>query len=155
MNIRPAQLSDLEELKDIEQEIIKYERQFADNLKNDPISYYDLKDLILRDDALVLVIEADKVIIATGYGLVKQSVDYKIPSRYVYLGFMYVAPRYRGTGLNGKLLDHFESWAKEQEIHEMQLDVYAENKNALRAYKKKNFQPDLLTMRMTIVGANL
>ncbi|MDA8698810.1 GNAT family N-acetyltransferase [Flavobacteriaceae bacterium] len=146
--IRAAQITDIETLKEFEQGVIAYERPFASNLKKDPISYYDLKDLIARTDAQLLVLLIKNKIVASGYALIKKSPPYKNPEFYAYLGFMYVAPSHRGEGLNGILCKELIEWAKKQNITEVQLDVYAENESALSAYKKIGFKPDLLKMRL-------
>jgi GNAT superfamily N-acetyltransferase len=60
---------------------------------------------------------------------------------------MYVLPKFRGKGINGKIIDNLINWAKERNLTEIQLDVYANNESALNAYKKRSFKPDLLKMR--------
>ena len=146
--IRTAVLEDLETLKEFEQEIISYERPFAPNLKKNPIIYYDIKDLIVRADAEVLVVVVDKLLVGSGYALIKKSPPYKDPKHYAYLGFMYVVPDHRGKGLNGALCTKLIDWTKDRNITEVQLDVYAQNKSALDAYTKIGFKPDLLKMRL-------
>ena len=71
VNIRKALSKDLNTLKEIEQEIIKFERPFDPNLKQDPIEYYDLLELIQREDAQVLVATIDGEIVGSGYALIK------------------------------------------------------------------------------------
>ena len=73
IHMREARLIDLPDLKAFEQEIIGYERSVAQNLKIDPITYYDIKELIQRDDAQVLVATVGNKIIASGYTLAKNS----------------------------------------------------------------------------------
>ncbi len=148
IQLREADLKDLQTLKLIEQEVIKYERPYAPNLKDDPITYYDLEDLIKRKDAQVLVAVIDNEIVGSGYAQIENSVVYKKPEKYVYLGFMYVAPNYRGKGINGKLTKRLIAWANRQNISEIQLDVYADNTSAINAYSKVGFRPDLLKMRL-------
>ena len=46
VEFREAEIADLPTLKNFEQEVIRYERPFAPNLKDDPISYYYLADLM-------------------------------------------------------------------------------------------------------------
>ena len=150
LHIRKAEIKDLNTLKDFEQEIIKFERPFAPNLKKDPIEYYDLLELIQREDAQVLVATVDGELVGSGYALIKNSLPYKNPKQYAYLGFMYVSPKFRGQRINGKVIDGLLEWAKEKKITEIQLDVYAENKIALNAYERRGFKPDLLKMRMNI-----
>ena len=147
MEIREAKIEDLDSLKLFEQEVIKYERPFAPNLKNDPIQYYDLVDLIEREDARIIAATIDGEIVGSRYALIKNSELHKKPKQYAYLGFMYVLPKFRGKGINGKIIDNLINWAKERNLTEIQLDVYANNESALNAYKKRSFKPDLLKMR--------
>ncbi|MDB9988983.1 GNAT family N-acetyltransferase [Flavobacteriaceae bacterium] len=146
--IREAVQDDLEILQEFEQGVIQYERPFAPKLKEDPIVYYDIQNLIERDDTQVLVVVIDNKLVGSGYALIKESAPYKNPSHFAYLGFMYVVPEHRGKGLNGGLIKELVQWAKDRDIHEVQLDVYAENQSAIKAYTKLGFKPDLLKMRL-------
>ncbi|MEO9870694.1 N-acetyltransferase family protein [Ekhidna sp.] len=150
LEIREALLEDLQILKTFEQGIIQFERPFASNLKKDPVEYYDLKELILRHDAHVLVATIEGEIVGSGYALIKNSKPYFDPEQYVYLGFMFVSPQHRGKGINGEITERLVGWAKSKNLFEIQLDVYAENESALSAYKKMGFKPDLLKMRLVI-----
>ncbi len=148
IKIREAKIEDLKVLKEFEQEIINYERPYAPNLGEDPITYYDLETLIINKDANVLVANFQDEIVGSGYALIEKAKAYLKPKQIAYLGFMYVLPEYRGKGINGKLVNDLISWSKERNISEIQLDVYAENKSALIAYQKLGFKPDLLKMRI-------
>jgi len=148
LEIREALMEDLPVLLEFEQGVIQYERPFAPNLKKDPISYYDLEDLIKRNDAQVLVATIDGELVASGFASIKNSKPYFKPDRYAYLGFMYVTPQHRGKGLNGRITEKLLEWAKSQNLSEIQLDVYAENNSAIKAYHKMGFKPDLLKMRL-------
>ena len=148
--IREALLEDLEILKHFEQEIIRFERPFASNLKEDPIVYYDLKDLIQRNDAQVLVAIVEERIVGSGYALIRNSEPYFAPEQFAYLGFMFVSPQQRGKGINGKITEKLIEWSKKRNLTEFQLDVYAENDSALKAYTKLGFKPDLLKMRFAV-----
>jgi ribosomal protein S18 acetylase RimI-like enzyme len=150
LEIREALLEDLHILKHFEQEIIRFERPFASNLKKDPIVYYNLKDLIQRKDAQVLVAIIEEKIVGSGYALIRNSKPYIEPEQYAYLGFMFVSPQHRGKGINAKITEKLIGWIKKRNLTEIQLDVYAENDSALNAYKKIGFKPDLLNMRLVI-----
>ncbi len=145
--LREAVIEDLPVLKIFEQEIIEYERPYASNLKKENVSYYDLKALILQEDAYVLVATYNEEIVGSGYALTKKSKPYFEPELFAYLGFMFVKPAFRGKGINGKITNQLIEWAKSKGLTEIQLDVYAENESALKAYQKIGFQPDLLKMR--------
>ena len=61
---------------------------------------------------------------------------------------MFVVPKYRGKKINSSIIKSLMKWSKDRGILEFQLDVYAENKNAIKAYQKLNFKSDLLKMRL-------
>tara|TARA_R110000787_G_scaffold81036_2_gene175934 strand:- start:91558 stop:92031 length:474 start_codon:yes stop_codon:yes gene_type:complete len=145
--IREAVIEDLPILKTFEQEIIQFERPFASNIKKNPVTYYDLKELILQKDSQVLVAIIDTKIVGSGYAQIQNSKPYFEPKQYVYLGFMFVSPQYRGKGINGEITTKLIEWAKSRNLSEIQLDVYAINESATKAYKKIGFKPDLLKMR--------
>ena len=148
IQIRKANLKDLATLKQFEQAVIAYERSFALNLKEDPITYYNIENLIESDDAQLIVAIIDQSLVGCGYALIKDAVVYKKPDQYAYLGFMYVSPEHRGKGVNAMVIQHLITWSTSKNITEIQLDVYADNASALNAYKKVGFKPDLLKMRL-------
>ncbi len=154
IQIRKATLQDLATLKQFEQGVITYERPFALNLKEDPITYYTIENLINSDDAELLVAIIENKLVGCGYALIKDSAVYKKPDQYAYLGFMYVIPEHRGKGINGTVTKHLITWATSKNITEIQLDVYADNVSALNAYKKVGFKPDLLQMRLETNNIN-
>ena len=147
-NVREAALEDLPKLKEFEQSLIAFERPFAPNLKKGAITYYNINDLIVRKDAVFLVAEIEGKLVGSGYGLIKNAVPYKAPAKFTYLGFMYVVPSNRGNGIVGDIIERLIKWSHEKNIYEIQLDVYAENEWAIKAYEKKGFKPDLLKMRL-------
>ena len=146
--IREATAADLPILLDFEQALIAYERPFAPNLKKGKISYYDLSAYIKAADIRVVVAEIAGQLVGSGYALIKENKAYKAPQFYVYLGFMYVVPEYRGQGINGQIMNDLIDWGKAQGYTEFQLDVYAENESALKAYAKAGLVPEILTMRI-------
>ena len=148
ISIRTAKIEDLITLKHFEQKLILHERPFASNLKKDPIEYYNLKKLIKQKNAEVVVAIYNNEIVGSGSVIIERSIDYKKPEFYAYLGFMFVVPKYRGQKINSSIINSLMKWSKERGIVEFQLDVYAENKNAIKAYKNLNFKSDLLKMRL-------
>lgn len=146
--IREATLDDLPTLLAFEQALIVYERPFAPNLRKGKISYYDLKAYINDPSIRVIVAEKNKQLIGSGYALIKENKAYKAPEQYVYLGFMYVTPEFRGQGINGLIMTDLINWGKTQGHTEFQLEVYAENESAIKAYTKAGLVPEILTMRV-------
>ena len=148
IKLREAKLSDLPILLDFEKSLIRYERAFTPNLKKSDFNYYNLKSYIQDPDISVVVAEKGKSLVASGYALVRLNKIYKNPSHIVFLGFMYVIPEFRGLGINKKILDYLVKWGQKKGYSEFQLDVYAPNKNAIKAYKKVGFNFETITMRL-------
>lgn len=149
-HVRSAQLEDLPVLQAFEQGIIAAERPYDPTLKPDPISYYDLRELIEANDAEVAVVEMDGEILASGYARKKRSRPYLRDEYHAFLGFMFVRPQARGAGLNQLLIDHLLGWAQANNLPEVRLTVYPGNTPAIRAYEKAGFSPYLVEMRLNL-----
>jgi len=145
-----ATLADLNILLAFEQEIIRAERPFDETLDKDPISYYDLRQLILSNEAEVMVAEEDSKIIGSGYALIRDAKPYLDHKKYTYLGFMYTHNDYRGKGINKTIVDALVQWSKAKGIHEIRLTVYNDNLPAIRAYEKVGFKKHILEMRVNV-----
>lgn len=150
IQFRVATLTDLPILLQFEQGIITAERPFDPTLKPDPISYYNLEELILSDKAEVIVAETNSKIIASGYAKILQGKPYHTHYNYAYLGFMFVRPEYRGKGIIQGIVNQLKKWAKANALTEIRLEVYDDNASAIRAYEKSNFKKHMIEMRMLI-----
>lgn len=150
VSIRSATQTDLPTLLTFEQGIITAERPYDQTLKPDPISYYDIGELIDSDAAEVAVAECDGELIGSGYVQKKPSRHYVSPAYHAYIGFLYVDPAYRGQGINQKVLDHLFAWAQSNDLPEIHLTVYPDNQSAIRAYEKVGFDPYILEMRLNL-----
>ena len=148
IHIRTATVDDIKVLRTFEQGVIDAERPFDVTLDVDPISYYDLGQLIRDQDAIVVVAETDTKIIASGYAMIKPARHYLNHSSYAYLGFMYTLPEYRGKGVNVRIVERLKSWATAKGLKEIRLTVYNDNLSAIRAYEKAGFERHIITMRL-------
>ncbi len=150
IKIRLALLEELPTLLEFEQGIITAERPYDPTLADDPISYYDIKAMIESEDAEVIVAVADDNIVASAYAKIVKANPYFKHSHYAYLGFMFTLPEYRGQGINRKIIENLNFWAKSKNVNEVRLQVYDENDSAIRAYEKAGFKKYMVTMRMKI-----
>lgn len=148
IKIRTATLNDIDILLEFEQGVIKAERPFDVTLGADPITYYNLKELILSDDASLVVAEIEGEIIGSGYALLKPARHYLNHGFYSYLGFMFTLPDYRGRGVNTKIIERLKQWSDSKGLKEMRLTVYDENHNAIMAYEKVGFKKHIIEMRL-------
>ena len=152
MQIRQATLSDVNALLALEQAVVDAERPFNSAIKAQGARYYDIPALITDDDSHLLVAEDNGAIVATGYVQIRQSKPSLEHNVHGYLGFMYVAPAYRGMGLNKQIIDTLMAWAESKQVFDFYLDVYAENRAAINAYEKVGFQPSMLEMKLQRPG---
>lgn len=148
--VRSATRTDLPTLLDFEQGIVSAERPYDHTLKPDPISYYDIGELIDSSDAEVAVVEIDGDLVGSGYAHKRPSLDYVEHEYHAFLGFMFVRPDHRGKGLNKHLLNHLLDWAAANGLREIQLTAYEGNQTAIRAYEKAGFSRYLVEMRLNL-----
>jgi len=146
LNIRQATQIDLETLLEFEQLLINYERNLTSHIKDGDINYYDIESFIKNPDAVVIVAETNGEIIGSGYALIRSNKTYKIPDKYVYLGFMYVKEEHRGKGVNKRIMNELIEWGKKSGHHIFKLDVYSNNSSAINAYQKAGFKGEELNM---------
>jgi GNAT superfamily N-acetyltransferase len=150
VEIRKALEAEIDVSLSFEKGIIATERPFDATLREGDIHYYDLIELIRSPKAEVLVAEINKEVIGSGYAKILPAKPYEKHNEYVYLGFMYVAPAFRGQGVSQKIVQGLMDWAKDIGLTEARLEVYAENEVAKRSYLKTGFKPHMLEMRLEI-----
>lgn len=152
MVFRNATLCDLPRLLELEQCVVEAERPFNNEIKAGSAIYYDIEDLIVNENSLMLVVDVDGEIVATGYAQIRVSKGSLSHNYHGYLGFMYVTPAHRGKGLNAQLIDKLVQWCREKNVLDLYLDVYAENESAIRAYEKVGFTSSMVEMKLTLNG---
>ena len=148
IKIRTATLDDIDVLLAFEQGVITAERPFDVTLGADPITYYNLEELILSDDASLVVAEIEGNIVGSGYALKKPARHYLNHGFYAYMGFMFTLPEYRGRGVNTKIIEKLKLWSDSKGLKEIRLTVYDENHGAIRAYEKVGFKKHIIEMRL-------
>jgi RimJ/RimL family protein N-acetyltransferase len=145
---REAVESDLETLLQFEQGIAASERPFDPTLRSGQIHYYDLREILGDKNAKIVVAELDHRVIASGFGMIRDSEPYLNHDKYVHLRFMYVVPEHRGKGINKQIIEFLIEWGTSKNIQEFKLEVYDQNLPAIRAYEKLGFSKYLVQMRM-------
>ncbi len=150
--IREAGTGDLEILLKFEQELIKTERPYDECIREDPLNYYDLREMIESKEINVVVAEHKGRIVSSGYARVRRARAYLDHKDYAYVGFMYTLPEYRGMGVNKLIIRKLTSWAQQQGLIEVRLTVYDANLPAIKAYEKAGFKKHIIEMRMRLPG---
>ena len=148
IDIRPARQEDIDILLMLEQEIVTAERPFDATIRKSQVSYYDLKALLTKTNAHIIVACDGDVIVSCGYALEKQARAYLDHETYAYLGFMFTLPEYRGKGINALIIEALKEWSLSKGLTEVRLTVYNDNEPALRAYEKVGFKRHIIEMRL-------
>jgi ribosomal protein S18 acetylase RimI-like enzyme len=148
ITIRKATIDDLETLLSFEQGVVATERPFDPTLKPDPNYYYDIKQMIDDPQVQLVVAECGSQLIACGYARIEKAKHYLQHDKHAYLGFMYVAPAWRGKNINQMIIETLKQWAASIGITEMRLDVYHDNPAAIKAYEKAGFRKLMIQMRL-------
>ena len=148
IRIRQATENDLPILLFMEQGVITAERPYDPTIKQDPVTYYDLKALLQNERAFVIVAEYENKIIGSGYALEKMGRPYLNHKTYAYLGFMFTLPEFRGKGVNALIINELKKWSYDRGYDEIRLTVYNDNEPAIRAYEKVGFKKHIIEMRL-------
>ena len=148
--IRPASLQDLPALLRLEQGVVSAERPFDPTLKDGTIHYCDIAQMLADDHVRFLVALVDADIVGCGFARIELSKPYLTHARHAYLGLMFVAPAYRGCGINGKIIDELKRWCHAQKVAELRLEVYHGNQSAVKAYEKQGFVKHIVEMRESL-----
>jgi GNAT superfamily N-acetyltransferase len=150
LNFREANVNDLSELLEIEQCLIDFERPFNAVIKSKNTIYCDFPHLISDDDSYLLVVELSGEIIGTGYAQIRDSREELIHRKHSYIGFIFVSLEHRGKALSQKIIERLIEWSKSKRVNDFYLNVYSQNKTAIKAYEKAGFKPGLVEMRYSI-----
>jgi GNAT superfamily N-acetyltransferase len=150
MKLRLAQLDDLPILLEFEQGIVEEERPCNDSIKKTSVNYYDLSDLIADPNTNLQLVEHDGRVVGCGYAQLRPSEAAFVHDKHAYLGFMYVEPGVRGQGINTMIVESLISWSRDRGVYDFYLDVYTENRAAIRAYEKVGFTPLQVEMKLNL-----
>ena len=148
--LRIATPADLPVLETFQQGVVTAERPYDATLKATDVRYYDLAALVTSPAAHFMIAEVDGRPVGCGFARLETAKPYVRHPREGYLGLMYVAPAYRGRGINGRILEELKRWCRERGVFELRLDVYPGNEAAVRAYVKAGFAPQMLNMRLEL-----
>lgn len=150
VSIRKATVNDLSVLLQFEQGIILAERPFNPTLKDDPVNYYDLEEMLNDAQIDVVVADLDGELVACGYSRIERSKHFLKHEHHAYFGMMYVLPEHRGKGINALIMEELKRLARSRGINEVRLEVFSLNQSAIKAYEKIGFEHHLIEMRLAI-----
>lgn len=147
---REATNDDMPGLLRLEQEIIEAERPYHQFLRNENVTYYNFPELIADSDSYLIVAEFENRIVGSGYAQKRSSRPCFEHNNHCYLGFIYLERELRGKGLGAKVIEELKEWGLSRGLSHFQLNVYTENKSAIRAYEKAGFSKVTSLMELVV-----
>lgn len=100
-------------------------------------------------DAVILVAETEgKVVGFASVNKQRRPSPPFTPHEFAYIDSMVVEETKRGQGIGTRLIEATKTWAIQQGLHSIQLNVWLANTEAVRLYESQGFRP--LTQRMEL-----
>lgn len=100
-----------------------------------------LTSIIDNDMMSLLVAEVDGKIVGVAKADILESPDIPlfVNRRWMDINTIVVDDQYRGKGVGKRLLDTLYAWARSEDVHEVELTVFAFNEAAIEFYKKNGY----------------
>jgi ribosomal protein S18 acetylase RimI-like enzyme len=108
------------------------------------------KDLLAKPDTLLLLAFVGDAVVGYGLAHILPVDDTWIPdtwatgSRIGEIESLSVLPQFRGSGLGSELLDRLEDHLHEQSVEDFILGALPGNRDAIRLYERRGYQPTWL-----------
>jgi diamine N-acetyltransferase len=117
-----------------------------------PQSLEYIKSLLVNPKAIVLVAEMRGLIIGFVQAELRSAPDHPVTVKrqYVYIGDICVKADHRRSLIGTKLIGAIESWAAENSIKEIDLNVWDFNKRAMAFFEESGFKYSHHTMEKTL-----
>lgn len=152
MNIRKANLNDLSDICNLNNELFKLEKEKYDStlvedwpISNEGREYFT--DLI--NNHYVIVAIQDNNVVGYLAGSIEEKGSYEL-IQYGEINNMLVSHSYRGMGIGKQLIDNFKDHCIKHDIHNIKVVASYKNKDAINFYHKNGFEDFNLTLTMNI-----
>lgn len=142
--VRPAKVSDAENLANLSWEMMQFHSQFDEiyrakrNARKMAKEWFEKQPFSAREKLFVAEREGELI----GYidlAIRERESCYKI-EKWGYIGDLYIQPAYRGKGLSRQLLDNAMKWFHKKDIHYVDLFVATNNQEAESLWKHYQFK---------------
>jgi GNAT superfamily N-acetyltransferase len=88
---------------------------------------------------------------AIGYAVVEVVRDHGLyDEAHAYLSDLFVRAPYRDRGVGRALVSHITAWARERDVEEVRIDVFAANKPGVRFWTYSGYTLDSMQMKKTL-----
>lgn len=148
INIREAELRDIDQLNDLQQSLVKFERPFDDGIPIEgDVIYYDISGLIKDINTFFIVAEAEDKIIGCGFAQIRDNLIWAVEKKLGYIGLIVIKEEYRRNNTGKLIVDELTGWLRKKNISHIILEVYSKNEKAIKAYKNYGFKEFVIQMK--------
>ena len=151
--IKKATLENLKDIINFNQQLFDYDYGNFDKTldcswPSNNEDYY--RDSITKEDSLALVVFADNKIVGYLIGNLTKPEDYRKIGKLAEIDNMFILSEVRGQGVGTSLCERFFKWAKEKGAKRIKVVASAQNKKAIKCYRKNGFEDYNLTLERDI-----
>ena len=116
--------------------LIKSEKEFDSNIDENYVvsNYYE--NIIDNDDKVIYVVEIDNKIVGYLYGYIEDNTA--LIKKVGHLDALYIEEDYRNKGYARSLINEFKKYAKEKDVHHIEVKVFSKNIKAFNLYNSEN-----------------
>lgn len=144
MKIRKATKNDFEELMKLKILSKKEELKYSETIKplNESKSYYEeyLKIDLKKTNRAILVAEEDKKMVGMILGQFYKPLRISKYTKKGYISNLFVLKSYRNKGIGKKLIQSLMKWLRDNNVHNISLEIHKDNKAAQVIYHKLGFK---------------
>ena len=91
---------------------------------------------------MIIVVHDDKVV-GFAHGALRFSPDYLGMMKTGIITHIFVSPEFRSRGIGSQMLKKLQDWFIQKDTHSVELQVVADNKEAMRFWEKTGYKLEL------------
>ena len=150
MNIRKANINDLEQLEELRVEFLKFSNEIDNTLNSScfrEIAHLEITSFFKESNSIFFIAEDKKEIIGYVYATFKKSDKLHITDKYGEIAHIYITEKYTDRGIGKKLINEVLEWLRYNKVDEVGVKVYFKNKRAVMFYKSLGFETNNCVMK--------
>lgn len=137
-NIRKCNYDDAIAVNNLLTKLIADEKQYDDNINENCVVRSLYEKFYNNDDICLYVAKYNNIVVGYIYGYLQNNGDCK-NNTVCTLDALYILEEYRNNGVATELVNSFIKWAKNKDVHYIELKVCNLNEEAIKLYKKFEF----------------
>ncbi|MGE9295902.1 MAG: N-acetyltransferase family protein [Puniceicoccales bacterium] len=140
--IRRGQPGDFQAVRELDRELIAYDRQFDPSLdpewsqSSEAMEFFEER---LAGQGVALVAEFEGHLVGCLLGAMTECASYRQTVVMAEMETLFIRGEARGTGVGKRLVGAFADWAKAEGAERITIRVSAANRDALRFYEREGF----------------